>query len=139
VWASLMKIPAPHLYAGIAVFCGLGVYATSSSVFDLALLLVIAVLGLVLRRYGVPLAPLMIGMVLGPLAETNFRDALLSSGGSYATFFSSPLSIILYIVLAAALVYTAFGRLRGRRVGDIGGASASGDAEAEHAEDQKLS
>ncbi|MCT1830021.1 tripartite tricarboxylate transporter permease [Brevibacterium luteolum] len=141
VWASLMKIPAPHLYAGIAVFCGLGVYATSSSVFDLALLLIIAALGLVLRRYGVPLAPLMIGMVLGPLAETNFRDALLSSGGSYATFFSSPLSIILYVVLAAALVYTTIGRLRGRRVGDIGDASASADAEAEHAEDaedQKL-
>ena len=92
-----------------------------------------------LRRYGVPLAPLMIGMVLGPLAETNFRDALLSSGGSYTTFFSSPLPIILYVVLAAALVYTMIGRLRGRRVGDIGDASASADAEAEDTEDQKLS
>lgn len=115
LWAKLLLIPEPYLYAGIAVFCGLGIYATSSSVFDLFMLLGIGILGFVLRRYGVPLAPLMIGMVLGPLAETNMRDALLSSDGDYAVFFQSPIAIVLYIVLLGALAYTGWGRLRARR------------------------
>ncbi|MCQ9368072.1 tripartite tricarboxylate transporter permease [Brevibacterium sp. 91QC2O2] len=115
LWAKLLLIPRPYLYAGIAVFCGLGIYATSASVFDLCMLLGIGILGFILRRYGVPLAPLMIGMVLGPLAETNMRDALLSSDGSLAVFFQSPIAVVLYVILLAALVYTGVGRWRARK------------------------
>jgi putative tricarboxylic transport membrane protein len=106
LWAKLLKIPDPYLYGGIAVFCGLGIYATSASTFELLILLGIGVISFVLKRYGVPLAPLMIGMVLGPLAESNLRDALLASGGDAATLVSSPITIVLYIVLIGALVYT---------------------------------
>ena len=115
LWAKLLKIPDPYLYGGIAVFCGLGIYATSASTFELLILLGIGVLSFVLKRYGVPLAPLMIGMVLGPLAESNLRDALLAAGGDASTLVSSPITIVIYVVLIAALVYTGIGRVLARK------------------------
>src|SRR5699024_6256387 len=104
-----------YLYGGIAVFCGLGIYATSASTFELLILLGIGVISFVLKRYGVPLAPLMIGMVLGPLAESNLRDALLASGGHTSVLVSSPITSVLYIVLTGLLVCTGVGRVLARR------------------------
>ncbi|MBE1514870.1 tripartite tricarboxylate transporter permease TctA [Nesterenkonia halotolerans] len=106
LWSKLLLIPQPYLYAGITVFCGLGVYATSGRVFDLLLLLGIGVLGFLMRRYGYPLAPLMIGMVLGPLAETSVRDALLSSDGDYSALIDSPITWFIYGLLALVLAFT---------------------------------
>ena len=114
LWAKLIDIPRPYLYAGIAVFCALGVYATSASTFELWLLLGLAILGFAMRRFGIPLAPLMIGMVLGPLAETSARDALLSSGGDTSVFISSPIAVAIYGVLLVVLSITAVGKLRAR-------------------------
>lgn len=119
LWAKLLLIPRPYLYAGIAVFCGLGVYATSSSVFDLFLLLGIGVLAFLMRRYGFPIAPLLIGMVLGPLAETSLRDALLSSGGDYAVFVGSPIAVVILSLLVIALLISIIGRLRARQRKDF--------------------
>src|SRR5699024_11823025 len=68
LWAKLLKIPDPYLYGGIAVFCGLGIYAPSASIFELLVLLGIGVISFVLKRYGAPLPPLMIGIVLGSRA-----------------------------------------------------------------------
>ncbi|NUL47726.1 tripartite tricarboxylate transporter permease [Cellulosimicrobium funkei] len=106
LWAKLLLIPQPYLYAGIALFCGLGVYATSGRVFDLLLLLGIGIVGFLMRRYGYPLAPLMIGMVLGPLAETSIRDALLSSAGDFSILVSSPITWTIYGLLAVILAFT---------------------------------
>ncbi len=115
LWAKPLKIPEPYLYGGIAVFCGLGIYATSASTFELFVLLGIAIISFVLKRYGVPLAPLMIGMVLGPLAETNLRDAPLASGNDLSVLISSPIAVVLYLILIAALIYTGTGRVLARR------------------------
>ncbi|CEA09312.1 Tripartite tricarboxylate transporter TctA family protein [Arthrobacter saudimassiliensis] len=119
LWAKLLLIPKPYLYAGITVFCGLGVYATSASVFDLLMVLAIGCLGFLMRRYGIPLAPLMIGIVLGPLAETSMRSALLSSNGDYSVFVDGPITIVLYLGLLAALVITAVGKIRQRAKADV--------------------
>ncbi|GAA1533197.1 tripartite tricarboxylate transporter permease [Brevibacterium picturae] len=115
LWAKLLKIPDPYLYGGIAVFCGLGIYATSASQFELMILLGIGIISFVLKRYGVPLAPLMIGMVLGPLAESSLRDALLASGNDVSVLVSSPITIVLYALLIAALLYTGIGRVLARK------------------------
>jgi putative tricarboxylic transport membrane protein len=117
LWAKLLLIPKPYLYGGITLFCGLGIWATSGAVFDLVLLLAIGVLGFLMRRYDYPVAPLMIGMVLGPLAETSLRDALLSSVGDPRVLFSSPITIVIYVLLfgvVALSVRTAV-RTRTRR------------------------
>jgi putative tricarboxylic transport membrane protein len=71
LWAKLLMIPKPYLYAGITVFSALGVYASSGSIFDVAMLTLIGLLGFALRRFGLPLAPVLIAVILGPLAETS--------------------------------------------------------------------
>lgn len=119
LWAKLLLIPRPYLYAGISVFCVLGVYATSASTFDLWVLLGIGLLGFVMRRFGMPLAPLLIGMVLGPLAETSLRDTLLSSGGSYAALASGPIPIVMYSLLVIVLAFTVVSKVRSRARADV--------------------
>ena len=113
LWAKLLLIPRPYLYGGIALMCGLGVFATSASAFELVLLLVIGLLGFAMRRFGVPLAPLLIGMVLGPLAETSMRDALLSSHGDYGIFVAGPIPIVIYALLLGARGFTILRRRSG--------------------------
>ena len=119
LWAKLLLIPKPHLYGGIALFCGLGIWATSGAVFDLVLLLAIAVIGFLMRRYDYPVAPLMIGMVLGPLAETSLRDALLSSVGDPRVLVSSPIAIVIYVLLAAVIALSVRTAVRRRTRRDL--------------------
>lgn len=118
-WALLLRIPKPYLYAGIMLFCGLGVYATSGTAFDLFLLVGIALVGFLMRRFGIPLAPLMIGMVLGPLAETSLREALMSSNGNYGVFISGPISLMIYGLLLAVLLFTVVSKIKNRTKQDI--------------------
>ena len=70
------------------------------------MLLGIGVLGFLMRRYGYPLAPLMIGMVLGPLAETSLRDALLSSVGDPAVLVSTPITWVIYGILVLVVAFS---------------------------------
>lgn len=72
-----------------------------------------------MRRHGVPLAPLMIGMVLGPLAEGSVRDALLGSGGDYSVFVRSPIAVIIYVLLLGVLGFVVRSRLVSRRRRDV--------------------
>ena len=104
LWAKLLLIPAPYLYAGITVFCALGIYATSNSTFDLFMVLAVGFVGFLMRINDYPLAPLIIGMVLGPLAETNLRDALIASSGDASVLFDGPIVLVLYGVLAIILI-----------------------------------
>jgi putative tricarboxylic transport membrane protein len=112
LWAKLLLIPKPYLYAGIAMFCGLGIYATSPSVADLLILLVIGLIGFLMRLVDYPLAPLIIGMVLGPLAETNLRDALMSSDGNALALLDGPIVWLIYALLLGAIVLTVVSSVR---------------------------
>lgn len=114
LWAKLLLIPRPYLFAGITVFCALGIYATSGSLVDLLILLGIGVVGFLLRALDFPLAPLIIGMVLGPLAETSLRDAAMSANGDFSILVHSPISVGLYIVLAVVLAFAIRGRIVAR-------------------------
>ncbi|AXB41472.1 tripartite tricarboxylate transporter permease [Amycolatopsis albispora] len=115
LWAKLLKVPRHYLYAGISVFAMLGVYATSSKILDLVLVLAIGLLGFLMRRYGLPVAPVLIAVILGPLAETEFRRAMAVSEGDPAVLVSSPISISLYAVLVLGVTGLLFARLRSRR------------------------
>lgn len=115
LWAKLLTIPRHYLYAGITVFSMLGVYAISSSVVDLWLLLAVGLVGFMMRRYSVPLAPVLIAVILGPMAETELRRALAVSEGSLGILVGSPITVTLYLVLAAALIGTGVQHLRRRR------------------------
>jgi putative tricarboxylic transport membrane protein len=81
IWAKLLRIPRSYLYAGILFFSSLGAYAANANVFDLFLLLAIGALGFMMRRYGLPILPCIIGVILGPFAEEKLRQALQISNG----------------------------------------------------------
>jgi len=115
LWAKLLLIPRPFLYAGITLFCALGIYATSGKVFDLLMLLAIGVVGFLMRALDFPLAPLIIGMVLGPLAETSLRDAAMSANGDFSVLVQSPIALVMYAVLLLVLGFAVRGRIMSRR------------------------
>ena len=103
VWVKLLQIPAPILYAGILVFATIGTYGITQSPVDLILLYLIGGIGYLMRRYDFPAAPVIIGMILGPLAEQNFRQAMTISAGDWTVFFTRPLSATILALAALAL------------------------------------
>ena len=115
LWARLLRIPRPYLYAGILVFASIGAYATDGSPMGLYLLLVMGLLGVIMRRFGLPIVPIIIGVILGPLAEQQLRRALQLSDGDPSTLVSTPFSITLYVVLGLAVIVPLGWRLVARR------------------------
>ena len=101
LWVRLLAIPQPWLYAGILVFATVGTVAAKPSVIELTMLGVFGVLGYLMRRYDFPIAPVVVGLILGPVAETQLRRALQISLGDPMVLLESPLSATL---LAAALI-----------------------------------
>jgi len=104
LWVRLLKIPAPQLYAGILVFATVGSYGISQSPIDLVLLYLLGAIGFLMRRFDFPTAPVIIGMILGPLAESQFRRAMTISNGDWTVFFTHPLSLVLLLLALAALL-----------------------------------
>lgn len=115
LWVKLLKIPKPHLYAGILIFATVGVYGMRQSAFDLVLLYFVGLLGVLMRRYDFPTAPVIVGMILGPLAEAQLRNALSIGEGSWTVFFQRPASIVLLIVVVAVLLLPRLARHFGRK------------------------
>ncbi|WP_457280285.1 tripartite tricarboxylate transporter permease [Polaromonas sp. P5_D5] len=104
LWVKLLKIPKPQLYAGILIFATVGAYGMRQSAFDLFLLYAIGLLGVLMRRFDFPTAPVVVGMILGPLAEAQLRNAMSIGEGSPAVFFQRPMSITLVVIVVAVLV-----------------------------------
>ncbi len=115
VWAKLLNIPRPFLYAGILVFSTVGVYSLNNSVFDLVLLAIFGVIGYGMRRFDFPVTPAIIGVILGPTAENFFRTAMQQSDGDYSVFVRQPSSAFILVIVVLALVVPPVLRARGRR------------------------
>ena len=108
LWAKVLHAPTPFLYAGTVSFAVLGAYSLSQSVFDVITLPVLGILGYAMRQYGHPIAPLIIGAILGSLAEQQLRRALAISDRDPVALVSSPFSIVAYLVVLAVLLVPAF-------------------------------
>ncbi|MCZ8255227.1 MAG: tripartite tricarboxylate transporter permease, partial [Polaromonas sp.] len=104
LWVKLLKIPKPQLYAGILIFATVGAYGMRQSGFDLFLLYAIGLLGVVMRRFDFPTAPVVVGMILGPLAEAQLRNAISIGEGSAMVFLQRPMSLTLVVIVVAVLV-----------------------------------
>ena len=104
IWVKLLDIPRPMLYAGILIFATLGAYGLRNSWFDLALLYGIGVIGFLMRRYDIPVAPVLVGMILGPLAEQQLRRALAISQGDPSIFVTQPISATVFAITALVLI-----------------------------------
>lgn len=115
LWVRLLSIPQPLLYSGILLFSTLGVYSMSNSVFDLMVLFVVGIVGFLMRRHDFPVAPAIIGLIMGPLAEAQFRRALTISQGDPIVFLSHPLSLFLLTCSLAMIVVPIILRLVARQ------------------------
>lgn len=113
LWAKILAIPSPWLYGGILVFATIGTYGISQSATDLVLLYMIGGVGYLMRRFDFPVAPTVIGMILGPFAEQEFRRALTISAGDFSVFVTRPLSATLLVAAILLLVLPLLLRRRG--------------------------
>jgi len=111
LWVQLLRIPRPYLFGGIVTFALLGAYALNTSTFDVQVAIAIGILGFLFRRFGLPITPLILGLILGPNLELQFRRALQLSAGDYSTLWASPLSKILYGVLILTLLTPIISRI----------------------------
>ena len=104
IWVKVLSIPKPLLYGGILVFSTLGAYSLHQSWVDLLTLYVFGLLGFAMRRWDIPVGPAVIGLILGPLAETQFRRALSISQGDPSVFVTQPISASLLALTALLLI-----------------------------------
>jgi putative tricarboxylic transport membrane protein len=104
-WAKLLRIPRPYLYAGIVFFASMGAYAVNAQPFDLFLLLTLGLIGFGMRRFGLPILPLIVGVILGPMAERQGRMALQLSGGDPSGLLGGPVSYVIYAAIAVILAW----------------------------------
>ena len=104
LWVQLLKVPRPYLFAGIVTFALLGSYALNTSTFDVQVAIAIGIVGFLFRRYAMPITPLILGLILGPNLELQFRRALQISAGDYGTLVASPLSKVIYLALFIVII-----------------------------------
>jgi putative tricarboxylic transport membrane protein len=104
IWIKILEIPRTLLYAGILVFGTLGVYSMANSFVDVMIMYAIGVLGFFMRRYGFPVGPTILGVILLPMAEAQFRRALSISQGDLSIFVTRPLSLALLLLAVGAVL-----------------------------------
>jgi putative tricarboxylic transport membrane protein len=107
MWVKLLAIPRPQLYAGILVFATIGIWGVSGLVSDLIIMAVVGLVGYVMRVYDFPIAPVLIGLILSPMAETQLRTALAAGQGNWGVLVQTPLSITFLLVAALFLLVPA--------------------------------
>lgn len=115
IWVRILTIPYRFIFPAIGVFCCLGVYSVSNNAFDVVSMCVFGLVGYLLLKLECEPAPLLLGFVIGPLMEENFRRAMLIARGDWSTFVTRPISLGLLVVCVLALLAVLSPVLRKRR------------------------
>lgn len=103
LWAKMAQVPTPILAAMVGATCCVGAYATENSFFPVGVMMVLGVIGYLLRKADIPLAPIVLALVLGPMMETNLRRALVTAQGDYLSLLSHPITLALFALSLASL------------------------------------
>jgi putative tricarboxylic transport membrane protein len=104
-WLSVFKIPYNVLFPSILFFCCVGTFSVHNNLQDIYITAAFGILGYAFMRLKLDAAPLMLGFILGPMLEENFRRALLLSRGSFDIFVSRPISLTLLTLIGAFVVW----------------------------------
>ena len=115
LWVKLLRVPYRMLFPAILVFCTIGVYSLNYNTFDIFMFAIFGIIGYVWSKLKCEGAPLLLGLVLGPMMEENFRRALLLSRGEFSTFVTRPLSASLLAAAACLVILVALPSLRKKR------------------------
>jgi putative tricarboxylic transport membrane protein len=104
----LLKVPEPYVAVLIVLFAYIGAFAIRNSISDVWIMTLFAVLGFFLQKWGYPLAPLVLGAILGPLAERFFTTAMISSDNDLTIFVTRPISAVLMVIWVAVLGFLVY-------------------------------
>ena len=115
MWIKLLTVPYRWLFPAIVLFCAIGVYTTNNNTFDIWMVGMFGVLGYVFIKLGVEAAPLLLGLILGPMMEENLRRAMLLSRGDWSVFVTRPLSATLLALAAILLVIVLLPSVKSKR------------------------
>lgn len=118
-FAKVMAVPKRLLVPTILLFSFIGAYAISNSLFDSFTTLGFGVFGFVMLRFGFPVAPLVLALILGPLAEDKLRQALVMSKGSWMIFVEHKIALVILILAAVSLIFTVRRQRKGKELVDI--------------------
>jgi TctA family transporter len=112
LWVRMLAIPRDLLYPAILFFICVGVYSVNNNPFDILIALGFGVVGYLMTAFGYPAAPVLLGFILGPLIEENFRRALFISNGDFGIFLRSPLSLTALVATALLVIVPVARRLK---------------------------
>jgi putative tricarboxylic transport membrane protein len=118
IFVNILRIPYAYLYPALLAFATIGVYAVNNSVVDIWIMAASGLVGYVLRKLDYEIAPIVLGLVLAPMLELNFRQSLAMSAGSYSIFATRPMTATMLLVALALLVFgmrSVFARAAGQR------------------------
>ncbi|MDY3331413.1 MAG: tripartite tricarboxylate transporter permease [Pelistega sp.] len=115
LWVKLLKVPYRVLFPAILLFCAIGVYSLNYNTFDIYMMGIFGIIGYIWSKLKCEGAPLLLGLVLGPMMEENFRRALLFSRGDYTTFVSRPLSMVLLLMALLLILMVISPSIRKKR------------------------
>ena len=115
LWAKLLKVPSGILYSSVIVFSILGAYSLKGSISDTFIIFVLGILAFTLRRFQFPVAPVLLGIVLGPLIEQEFRRSLSISTGDFSIFFTRPIALTFISIIILSIVMAMFKKYKQKR------------------------
>lgn len=115
LWVKLLKVPYRVLFPAILLFCSIGVYSLNYNVFDIYVMALFGIIGYIWSKLRCEGAPLLLGVVLGPMMEENFRRALLFSRGDFTTFVTRPLSASLLLLALGLIILVSLPAIRKKR------------------------
>ncbi len=115
LFAQVIKIPIEILTPIIVIFCFAGAFSVHTSLFDIFVSIGFSVVAYVLYKLHIPVIPILLGLVLGPIMEENFRRSMILSGGSWSIFVSSPIDIGLLVLIVVSLVLIIKGKIQDKK------------------------
>lgn len=121
-FTRVLSIPKAILVPCIFMLCVVGSYAMANNIFDVGVMLLFGIVGYFLNKVHISSSPAVLGLILGPMAESHFRRALLMSRGSYKCFFATPICWVFLTLIAASLFFSIWNahRIRKRRLAEQG-------------------
>lgn len=106
IFPRVLRVPPPILFSIIFTLCFLGAFSLNNSAYDMLIALIFGVVGYIMQKNGFPAAPLVLGIILGPIAEDALARSLIISHGDWGTLFKSHISIFFYLISAASIIYS---------------------------------
>lgn len=123
-FSKISKVPQPVLFTALALFCVAGSFSYSNNMFDVYVLLIFGIIMYLIQRLGFPGAPFVLGIILGPLMESNLANSLVMSDGSWLIFFKRPISVIIILI---TIFFTAYSVVKMRQMKKAGAEKTGGD------------